>query len=297
MLRFDLLRGQEALNEVSDDALKLISELSEKDESAVIGARIKQIYNDLDADIEAATGIKKDPDVKTYDYMKSALSSLKDARDDANGTISSLQSEVESLKGNSDNKDLHAEADKYKSQVKSLQEQLQKVSEANNSAIEQIKSQAQQDIMDTLIDAEVSKIQFPDEYSDFMREAAVDKAKSKLREIGSMSIRDVDGKKTVVFLDENDLPIASKADFRKPQTVTEAFSDIVGELPGVTGSVGTGGRTQPSKAVSNSFANQREATEAIRSELLDQGFVRDTMEFQEAQDKLYAEYGVSKLPF
>lgn len=82
-------------------------------ETQKIDPRIKKIYDDFDADIEAATGQKKPDGVKTYQHLKSVLTDLstKSLR------AKDLESEIEQLKAGKVD-------DLTKTQLKQLQDKI-----------------------------------------------------------------------------------------------------------------------------------------------------------------------------
>jgi hypothetical protein len=63
---------------------------------AEIGAKIKEVYDRLDKDIEESTGLKKGPHEKTYDFNKRVIAKLKaDIAAKAGGDTTALQQQLQ----------------------------------------------------------------------------------------------------------------------------------------------------------------------------------------------------------
>ena len=65
-LTTEILRGNAATANLSDEQINAVVEMSKNDESAVIGQKVGEIYGGLDADILSASGIAKNGSEKTY---------------------------------------------------------------------------------------------------------------------------------------------------------------------------------------------------------------------------------------
>ena len=96
MLTTEQLNANSALSALTDEQKTAIVEMSRNDENEVIGAKIGEIYRNLDADVLAASGVAKDGAEKTYDYTKRVIGGLKEKADasDANAAkVASLEQE------------------------------------------------------------------------------------------------------------------------------------------------------------------------------------------------------------
>ena len=79
MLTQDVLKKN--IEGITDEVAAKIAELSKNDEDSVIGARFGEVYRQLDTTIEKATGIKRDGDEKTYNYLERAAKAIKETAD------------------------------------------------------------------------------------------------------------------------------------------------------------------------------------------------------------------------
>lgn len=63
-------------------------------EEEKVGPRIKEIYSQIDKDVEEVTGVKKDPETKTYAHVKNLLTEFKGKADASDSTINELKSKI-----------------------------------------------------------------------------------------------------------------------------------------------------------------------------------------------------------
>ena len=68
----DTILANEVLAGLTDEQITAIETLSRNDEDVVIGARFGEVYRQMDSTIEKATGIKRNGDEKTYNYLERA---------------------------------------------------------------------------------------------------------------------------------------------------------------------------------------------------------------------------------
>ena len=68
----DTILANEVLAGLTDEQINAIETLSRNDEDVVIGARFGEVYRQMDSTIEKATGIKRNGDEKTYNYLERA---------------------------------------------------------------------------------------------------------------------------------------------------------------------------------------------------------------------------------
>ena len=72
MLQKDTIIANESLKGITDEQISAIETLSKNDEDAVIGAKFGEVYRQMDATIEKATGVRRNGDEKTYLYLERA---------------------------------------------------------------------------------------------------------------------------------------------------------------------------------------------------------------------------------
>lgn len=89
-LTTELLNANSATATLTDEQKNAIVEMSNNDENSVIGAKVGEIYRNLDADVLATSGIAKDGAEKTYDYAKRVIGGLKEKADAADGNAAKI---------------------------------------------------------------------------------------------------------------------------------------------------------------------------------------------------------------
>ena len=76
MITQEMLSADAALNGLTDEQKNAIVTISKNDEDVVIGKRFSEVYNQLDATIAKETGIARNGDEKTYNYLERAARAL-----------------------------------------------------------------------------------------------------------------------------------------------------------------------------------------------------------------------------
>ena len=69
MLTREIITANAVLAKLTEEEINAIVTLSQNDENAVIGARIGEIYRQMDTTIAEATGVARNGDEKTYLYF------------------------------------------------------------------------------------------------------------------------------------------------------------------------------------------------------------------------------------
>lgn len=85
MLTREIIAANAALAGLTEEQINTIVTLSQNDENAVIGARIGEIYRQMDTTIAEATGVARNGDEKTYLYLARATKTLKEQADSVTG--------------------------------------------------------------------------------------------------------------------------------------------------------------------------------------------------------------------
>lgn len=100
MITNEMLSADAALNGLTDEQKNAIITMSKNDEDVVIGKRFSEVYNQLDATIAKETGIARNGDEKTYNYLERAaraLATKANSVDGLNSKIAELTKEREKL--------------------------------------------------------------------------------------------------------------------------------------------------------------------------------------------------------
>ena len=287
-----------ALASLTDAQKAAIAVISEKDEGIVIGNRFGEVYRQLDKTIAENTGIERNGDEKTYNYLARATKELKDKYgdyDELKGKVTTLTSDLaEARKGSEEaiksaTATVQKELDAVRSQYDALKAEKEKLEETHKTELEGIR-----------IDAEFAKaiegVNFKKGLNDSALVALRNQAVSNVKK-NNPSFEERDGQKVLVFHDAEGAPLLNAQNSAKPYTVKELLTkefETLGILETKKTS-GAGGKGDDPKHTSG-FSTQVEARDAIIKELASKGFVNGTPEYREEKAKLWEEYEVDKLP-
>lgn len=313
MITNEMIQQQEALAGLTDAQREAIVTLSRNDEEAVIGARFREVYNRLDETIARETGVARDGDEKTYNYLERAarlLAGKANSVEGLNVKIHELTAERDKLKkavedGTAD--------ENLKKQLAQAQKDLASVTDKFNTLKADYDKQAADhatELINFRIDNEIAsakggikfKAELPETATSVLLEQAIGKVKSLKHEF----IDDGNGGQRLVFKDANDAIMRNAEKQLEPYTINDL---LVKELKtmGVLdeGRQQQGGGTKPIKVSTTSegividlsgVRTQTEAQELIAQTLMKQGLVNGSKAFQEAQTKAWQDNNISALP-
>lgn len=269
---------------------------------ANIGSKVSEIYNSIDNDIFEVLGVRKQPEVKTYDFLKSNLAELKKLKetvgsDDKIQKISTLENEIKKLKevSTSDEfwKKSHTEAVlKFENDKKEYQAKIAELEKGNTL---------------NLVNNDLSMGLAGLEFNPNIPKNAIDALTSTIKESILKNSKIEEGK--VVYLKEDGTPwldsgynpITSKGIF------AEKLKDVLNMTPNGGGSAPTGTKGEIISVTSGDavtkkvvldktqFSTKTEFFNVLEKTLFDKGITKDNKEFAELRDNAYAEYEVEKL--
>lgn len=211
MITNEMIQAQAALAGLTDEQRAAIVTLSKNDEESVIGARFREVYNQLDATIARETGIQRNGDEKTYLYLERAareLAGKANSVETLNGKIKDLTAERDRLKKTIDDGSLD---ENLKKQLSQAQKDLASVTEKFNTLKADYDKQAADHIAELenyRIDNEIAgakggikfKPDLPETATAVLMEQAVGRVKALKHEF----IDDGKGGKRLVFKDATD---------------------------------------------------------------------------------------------
>lgn len=293
MLTTELLKAQDALNGLTDDQLNAIVTLSKNDEDAVMGARLGEIYRDMDDKITNTLGVQRMGNEKTRDFLLRAAqeyTSKYSDYDTIKASVASLTSEKErlerQLKDGAGDKELKtkyeqlsAELGTTKKAYTDLQAKFDKAETDHKAAMLGLE-------VDNELRTALSTLKMKAGMPESAITALTDRAFAQVKAMHPDFISTAEGKRVLVFRDENGGIRNNAANQLNPFTARELLSNELKAL-GILdeGRRQTGGGTgtpppPPATDVDITSARTRvEADSLIEKYLLQQGHVKGTADF------------------
>ena len=311
MITTEMLAADAVLSGLTDEQRAAIVTMSKNDEEVVIGNRFREVYNQLDATIAKETGIARNGDEKTYLYLERAareLAAKANSVDGLNTKINDLTKERERLqKALAEGSD-EATKKQLAQAVKDL-DGVRKQYDALKADYDKQKQDHANELLGLRIDNELNgarsalkfKPEFPQAATDTLLAQAIQKVKGMTPEY----IDDGKGGQRLVFKNEQGEIQRNPENHLEPYTAGELLTKelrAMGILDEGRQQQGTG--TKPPQGggggatvVDVSMARtQNEAHEIIAKQLMQQGLLNGSKEFQAALDQAWKDNNVSALP-
>lgn len=285
--------ANEQLSGLTDEQVEAVVTLSQNSEDELFRVKMGEHYRKLDASIEEHSGVARNGDEKTYDYLPRAIDAMK-AQYEAKE--SKLKAEYEALKEKGD--------EGLKGKIESLTKEL----ETAKTEYQSLKDSAQADkdnyakaLNDYKIDNEIARsldgIAFKSGINAELLATAKERAISNIKG-KNPTFEDRDGKQRLVFYD-GDKILLNKENQLNPYTakelLVEEFSklDILNSRP----RTGAGGEGIKPKGGSSVIAEtQTEAMNKIDEIVRGMGFKKGNADYQAEVNRLWAENKCSSLP-
>lgn len=304
-LTTDLLNGNTALAGLTDEQKAAIVEMSVNDENSVIAKKTGEIYGGLDADILAASGIAKNGTEKTFDYAKRVIGEIKGQAGDAaqlKQQVTDLTAEkarLESViaKGGAD-----AETKRQLEQTKADLANVTKEYTELKTKFDNSESEHAKAMFAVKIDGELTQatagLKFKADLPASVTSVLTQQAIAKVKGMNPEYIDDGNGGKVLAFM-ENGTPKRNPNNNLRPFTAAELIAaelKTMGVLEdgrkqtGAGSQGGNGGNGGGAKTVDISGARtQDEAHEIIAKQLMDQGKINGSKEFNDAMAAAWKE--------
>ncbi len=304
----ELIKAQEKLKELPDEAVQTLVELSLNEENNVIGERIGRVYGDLDKDIRETFGVEKKQGEKTYDYLKrvgqeknQSLTSLQEKAaklDDLQKEKDNLEQQIKDGKGDESLKQKLRDAEQ---KAENLQKKYQTEKQDWEKKTQELTGKVSQIQLGHQFEKAASKLQFRPEFEGEATEGLVEFARHKLMEKYKPDWKEGDdGKTQMVFRKSDGELLLNPENGLRPMTVKDLLEK---ELKPYLGEKKDGGGTKPPKDKKtvdlpdiSSARTQVEADEIIMKTLLQRGLTRGSEEFSSERKKMRDEAEISKLP-
>lgn len=312
MITQEMLGQQEALKGLTAEQVEAITTLSKNDEEAVIGNRFREVYNRLDETIATTTGIARNGDEKTYNYLERAAKAVKAEAD----KVAGLQTKVNELtneKARLERAIAESAADEQtKKQLAQAQKDLTSIKEQFNTLKAEkdaLQVQHVKELLDVRVDNELAQAMAGIKLKGDLPEQAVRTlVQQTMQHIKGMNPEYVDngnGGKTLVFKDAQGAVLRNAENGLNPMTAGELLTRELKTMGIVDERKAAGGGTEPPKpngggadepiAVTGA-RTQQEANEMITQTLLKRGMINGSKQFQEALSKAWADNNVRSLP-
>lgn len=312
MITKEMLTGDAVLGTLTEEQMDAITTLSKNVEEAVIGGRFREVYNRLDETIARETGIARDGDEKTYNYLERAakqLAAKANSVDGLNAKVNELTRERDRYKKAVEEGAADEQLKKQLSQAQADLTNVRTMYDELKNENDTMKQQHATEMLGLQVDNEIRgavggikfKAELPKQVTDTILQQAIGKVKGMNPEF----IDDGQGGKRLVFKNPDGSEKRNPDNRLEPYTAGELLTKELKAM-GVLdeGRKAAGGGTTPNAgggggqvAVDISMARtQTEAQEIIAKQLMQQGMTNGSKEFQEAMTKAWKDNNVSSLP-
>ena len=313
MLTKELLQANEVLTSLTDEQVQAICTLSQNDENAVIGARFGEVYRQFDSIIANNTGIARNGDEKTYNYLERAAKELSAKASETDG----LQKQVEALMKDKSKLEKAIADGTTDTEAKKALTQAQKDLASITKQYNELKTQydnAEQkhaaQLLGVQVDAELQSalagVKMRQDLPQAVTDVVVRQAIQKVKAMNPDYIDDGNGGKRLVFKGDNGEILRNQEQQLNPYTASELVSRELKALGIIDeGRQQNGIGTQPQKdtpatgSVSVSVAGaktQSEAYDIIANSLMAAGYTNGSAEFQQRLTQAWKDNNVKALP-
>lgn len=311
-LTSETLKGNAELSGLNDQQIAAIVQMSQNDENDVIGRRIGEVYRTMDETITSVTGVKRDGDEKTYNFLKRAATELKQKADGASKytqEIETLKAEKTRLEGLVAKGAGGEEAQKQLAQAKADLENVQKEFASLKRQSEKQKEEYEKQIFGVRVDNEIKNsingIKFKTDLPESVTKLLLEQAVEKVKAFNPTYEDDGKGGKILSFRNADNSIMRNAATNLQPFTARELVERELDTLGVLAGKAAPGAGTQAPPTggsggvvVDLSAARTRkEFTEIATQTLLQQGKTIGSNEFDTALQEIYkSNEGYKDLP-
>lgn len=301
-LTTELLKANATLAGLSEEQINAVVEMSRNDETAVIGQKTGEIYGGLDADILAASGIAKNGTEKTYDYAKRVIGEIKGQAGNSQSQIAELTKEKARLeRALADGAD--AETRKALTKANADLANVTKEYTELKTKYDNSEAEHQKAIFGLKLDGEFAKatagLKFKADLPASVTSVILAQAVEKVKAMSPEYIDDGNGGKVLAF-NQNGTTMRNPENNLRPYTATELVAKelkAMGVLDegrkqtgaGTDPNAGRQGGTGGTVADLSGARTRDEAHEILAKQLMSQGLINGSKEFEEAMNKAWKE--------
>ena len=309
MLTTEVIKANESLASLTDEQINAITTLSQNDENAVIGARFGEVYRTFDENIAKASGIARNGDEKTYNYLDRVLSELTTRNSETEKQLTESQKEVKRLEkviaegaGDAETKKALTQAQKdltsVTSQYNALKADYDKLGEMHKA-----------ELFNLRIDAELTSakqgVKFKAGFPQSVTDVIVNNAITTIKGMNPEFIDDGKGGKVLAFKDKDGAVLRNPENQLNPFTASDLLRRELKQM-GILdeGVQKTGAGTEPltkSTAISSPVdiggaRTKVEAEDIISKSLLARGLTKGSKAYQDAFNDAWKTNNVASLP-
>lgn len=298
MLTEEVLRANEVLQDLTVEQIQTIATLSENDENTVIGQKFGEVYRQMDATIEKATGIKRNGDEKTYVYLERAAKEFAGKYGDYDA-LKTKVADLEKQVAEGGDAAIKAQLEEAKNELTTTKEQFNDI----KTALDKEKANHATELLGLRVDAEISKAKegfnFKKGYAEAALNSLIGQAIANVK-AKHPTFEEINGTSVLVFKDEKGVTLNNPENKLMPFTAKELLKkefdtmDILESAPAKgAGSHGSEHSTQTTLA---GVSSQVQANDVITKMLLERGIAKTSLNFGEEFGKLWDENHCDDLP-
>ena len=287
--------AQESLANLSEEQINAIATLSQNSEDELFRQKMGEHYRRLDESIQEHSGVPRNGDEKTYDYLPRAIDAMKQEYEknmktlkDENAQLKSSGSADAALQAKYEN--VVKELNTAKKEYTSLKEEFDKAKSDNAKALTDYK-------IDNELTRALEGIEFKSgvnaELLATVKERALSSVKAK-----NPTFEERGGEQRLVF-HEGEEPLLNRENQLQPFTAKELLLKEFEKYDILQTNKAKGAGAQPNKPKPTSSLGaetQVQALESIEKTVGEMGFEKGTTDFQTEVNRLWVENNCSSLP-
>lgn len=311
-LKKEILKANKVLAGLTDEQIAAIETLSSNDENTVIGQRIGDIYREMDGKIATITGVQRNGDEKTYNYLERAATTLKDT----SAQVATISKQVDDLTkektrlekviadGNGDTETKKA-LEQAKKDVSAITKQYNDLKNDHDKAVENHKSELFNVSVENVLNVATSGIKFKGDLSPAVTNVLLGQAMAKIKAMTPEYIDDGKGGKTLAFKDETGAIMRNPENQLNPFTANDLLTKELRTM-GVLdeGKQRQGAGTKPSAGGGESLSiidvsgskTRVEANEIATQQLLSKGLTVGSDQFDAEMGQIWKDNNIAALP-
>lgn len=308
MLTEDLIKGQEILKTLTDEQVKAIATLSQNDENEVVGRVTGQIHGYYDENFKAILGVDKPTGVKSSEFWKSQVATLKEKAakagdtkeiDALKSTIAGLEEKIKAGKGDTALVEkLEKEKAELTATVEDLRKQFSKGKEEWEAKLSEREKAFQSIETDRLLTEQLRGLKFKSTIPENLQRIAINTAKQDILAKYETEVQETTAGKRLVFKKDG-VVLSNRENGLEPFTGLElirnheAMKEIIdpGRQQAGAGTKGKGGGGELVGDVVQigPVKTKLEADEAIKSALHAQGIASTDQRYHDIKKKTWKE--------